>query len=465
MATQFPNDAQQIARFLRIETLIKNGHLQQAAQALNQLQEKHAHDPRTYLLGSYLAQAANNPVAALKSARRAQQLAPNWPVLTLYLAELLSRSDNPAQALALAAQAVDQATTESGQSKVELLRKAANVALQINAYKHAQQWLQDAMQFDPQDVNVRHDLARVLIQFNQLDAGLVLLDGLLLEQPQNQALLLNRCRACLTAQQLERAKVDAQTLLLQEPANPLYAFYLDLAEGNTPKAQPAGLIQELFDAHALDYDQLYVVQLKYTLPRIVAQLIRQWYPEDDADVLDLGCGTGLLGVAMGPTKGVLVGVDLSAKMIAQALRHRVYDKFHHVNLLDALRETPALQYHVITALDVFGYIGDLTDVVDGALRILLPGGHFVFSSEASAPDTPTDYRLPSNMRYTHQRAYLKRLLKDAGFKNIEIQDLVLRQEAGQPVAGYLISASKPIPTTKRAAPRKRVVKSDAASGA
>ena len=145
---------------------------------------------------------------------------------------------------------------------------------------------------------------------------------------------------------------------------------------------------------------------------------------------------------MGPIEGVLVGVDLSGDMITQAARHRVYDRFHQVNLLDALQATPENLYHVITALDVFIYVGGLEAVIPNAFRILLPDGRFVFSCETGL-DGDADYVLRSTYRYTHHRSYVQRLLAQAGFDDITMQDRVLRFEADQPVAGILVTARKP----------------------
>ena len=41
----------------------------------------------------------------------------------------------------------------------------------------------------------------------------------------------------------------------------------------------------------------------------------------------------------------------------------VYDRFHTVNLHDALRDTPEGLYQVITALDVFIYAATLTAAI------------------------------------------------------------------------------------------------------
>jgi len=148
-----------------------------------------------------------------------------------------------------------------------------------------------------------------------------------------------------------------------------------------------------------------------------------------------------LGACLGPIQGVVVGVDLSAEMLAQAARHGVYDKFHQVNVLDALQATPADLYHVIAALDVFVYIGDLESVVSDAHRILVPGGRFVFSCEAGAEDGP-DFAMHQSLRYTHRRSYVQRLLEQSGFQEVQIDDRVIRYEAGQPVQGLLAVARK-----------------------
>ena len=186
-------------------------------------------------------------------------------------------------------------------------------------------------------------------------------------------------------------------------------------------------------------------------------MISAWYPEHDADVLDLGCGTGLLGACLGRTKGVLVGVDLSQRMIDQASRHNVYDSFHHVNVLDALAATPENLYHVITALDVFIYVGSLDVAIPNAHRILLPEGRLVFSCEAEV-DSEDDFSLKPTYRYTHKRSYVERLLKDAGFEHITIEDRVLRLEGKLPVAGFLVTAQKQALEQEKAPTAKKTVR-------
>lgn len=458
MQNPFSNDPRYIAQLQRVEHQISSNQLQMAAQGLNVLVKTHAKDPRLYLLGATLAQSANNQDAALKSARRAQTLAPMWPVSTIYLAELLAQVGQSEEALQLAVKALELATEQATADRgiTEFLRKAAAIAQRYGAHEIAEKWLRRAVQANPDDAQAQHQLARTLIAQGDTDQGIHILETLLTQQPGNPALILNHLRACIAGHQPAKAQADAIALLELDPDNPLYAFYHELSCGKTPKAQPAALVTDLFDTQAATYDALMVGQLHYKAPQTVAALIHGWYPDDAADILDLGCGTGLLGAALGPHKGVMVGVDLSHQMVAQAVRRRVYDKFHTVNLLDALRETPADQYHVISALDAFIYVGDLSTAIPNALRILLPGGHLVFTCEQAAA-TDADYALPATYRYTHQRGYVEKLLQKAGFEGIELQDMELHRGAGQPVQGFLVVARKPL-VAKPKVVRKRTPK-------
>ena len=67
----------------------------------------------------------------------------------------------------------------------------------------------------------------------------------------------------------------------------------------------------------------------------------------------------------------------------------------------------------------------------------------MFTLEHAAGDSAdVDYRLELHGRYSHSRAYVERLLTDPGLQSKIIQ-AELRMEAGVPVAGLVICATKP----------------------
>lgn len=438
--TSFSNDAAYVAKLQRIEQLIASKQLTEATQSLDSLIKAQPHDPRLFLLGSVLARASNNPDGEFKLAVQAHHLAPAWAPATIELAKVLVRVGQVTQALTMAEQAVQQATGPDEQ--VELLMQAAEVAYNVANREKALVWLRMADERRPGDLRIRYKMAITLSATADFDGAIEVLTPLVSLHPDKPALLAARFAACLGVKNVELALTDAQALVALEPENETFRFYLAYARGENPSVIPPALMEQHFNEYAVAFDQHLVRVLQYTLPRDVADMIRAWHPDKKVDVLDLGCGTGLLGACLGPMEGVLVGVELSPAMIHEAHRHGVYHKFHQVDLVEALHATPENQYHVIAALDVLVYIGPLDTLVADALRILLPGGRFVFSCETD-PDGSENFKLQSTLRYTHGRMYIGRVLKKAGFTDVNIEKRVIRQEVGVPVAGLLVTARKP----------------------
>ena len=440
MNSPHANDELYLEQLSSIEQLIGQNNLQDAVQRLNRLGQSFPRDPRLFLLGSRLAEAAGNPDGMLQAARKAHELAPAWPTATIHLAQVHADRGDVQDALAIAERALRQPIGTGG-ARAKLLTKAVDVAQRVNLYPQALQWLREASEIDPDDENIRYKIGLCLTRLGEPADAIGMFNELLLSKPDNPSLLSARMQACLSARETTQAIRDGEALLALDPANEEHQFYLDVARGLTPRTQPASVIVGLFDGYAARFDREVVGMLKYKLPREVAHKIKDWHPDLTCDILDLGCGTGLLGACLGPMKGVLVGVDLSARMIEQASRHRVYDRFHQVNLLDALHATPGDLYHIVAALDVFGYVGDLDTAIADAYRILLPGGRLVFSCEVGVA-SEVDYVLQDTYHYAHGHDYVNRLLRKAGFGDVEISD-VLRHEATQSVQGFLVIASKP----------------------
>lgn len=429
-----------ISQLQYVEKLIGDKRLSDAARMLNNMAQTAPNDPRLFLLGSLMAEAANNPSGMLTAAQKAVQMAPNWPVATLRLADVYKAQGQNSLAMQTAEQAIAQATQDNSLNTDYLVRAAA-IAIRCQHYPQATLWTQQANDLNPQQPHLQHLLAEALAYNGQYNEAIALYSSLLEQTPDNTAILFDRLLAYINTTQPTLAQMDVQRLLTLDPHNSTYRYYEATLNGETPPTQPASVVTRLFDASATHFDHHLVNTLQYTLPRDVAQMILGWYPNKKLDLLDLGCGTGLLGASLGPVDGVIVGVDLSSEMIAQAYRRDVYAQFNQVNVLDALQATPENHYDVIAALDVLIYVGDLAPVIPNAHRILTPGGRFVFSCEA-APDTIKTFALQSNQRYAHQQAHVQQMLTDAGFKDICIDPCTLRYEAGEPVLGFVASGQK-----------------------
>jgi predicted TPR repeat methyltransferase len=208
--------------------------------------------------------------------------------------------------------------------------------------------------------------------------------------------------------------------------------------GVPPRASD-GFIERTFDGFAASFDSK-LAKLSYRAPALVAGMI-DLEAAKSLDVLDAGCGTGLCGPLLAPYARRLVGVDLSTKMLLQAKARNVYDDLFKVELTAYLRDYTAA-YDLITYADTLVYFGPLEDVVHAAANALRPGGRFVFTVEELDGHADAGYLLCAHGRYAHARSYVERVLAEAGLA-ADITTAQLRLEAGDPVAGLVVRATKP----------------------
>ena len=419
-------------------TLIAKGDLKQAALTLNKAQKQMPNDARVFMLAGLMAEKSGNIKGAFEALRRSVSLAPNWGPGLLELALLLARQNQFGEAVETA-----ERVANLEPSNLQVLAGVIDIAHRAGHTEMAVRHLRRGLELVPGDTMLRRLLARDLSDQGKHEESLALWTELVAENAADPQSLIGRVQACIASEQPSQARANTQALLALAPNDAVYQYYDQLALGETPTQQPAELTRPLFDNMAEFYDMHMVRGLKYQLPKLVADKIIALYPDKKLNVLDLGCGTGLLGVCLGRLDGFLIGVDISKKMIEQAARHNVYDRFHTVNLHDALANTPDALYQVITALDVFIYAGDITRAIPDAFRILTPGGQLVFSCEAASETSPDLVLLPAG-RYAHKRSHVEALCKAAGFDTVEVEETALRYENNAPVQGFIVVAHKPV---------------------
>jgi predicted TPR repeat methyltransferase len=426
-----------VKRLQAVQGLINKGKLPDAAKKLNEARKASPDDPRIYLLGMRLAEAAGNAKGAEESARKAVDLSPAWPVAVTELALLLARQNKFSDAIAFARKALQldgNNPTVLGYA-IDIAHRALQVDLAI-------EWLDRAIALVPDNQHLKYLLARDLRQSGNFERAIATYDVLLAAAPNYAEARLGRLQSHLQKGDLASAGKDGDALLALAPENEEHQYWSEVAHGRTPAKQPLSMVRKMYDGIAEVFDQHLVAGLKYKLPREVARIITERYPDKKLNVLDLGCGTGLLGACLGRIDGGMIGVEISTKMIEQAAKHGVYDRFHNVDLFDALRETPPALYDVVAALDVFIYVGNITGAIPDAARLLRAGGHFIFSCEAAAEDEP-DMVLRRSQRYAHKPSHIEAACRAAGFSEVSIEPLDLRNEASEPVKGFLVVARKP----------------------
>lgn len=244
-----------------------------------------------------------------------------------------------------------------------------------------------------------------------------------------------------------------------QPDSPV-AHLVAALSGENPDSAPNGYVEQLFDEYAQNFDSHLVQTLRYDAPEKLVDLARealtpaarQW------SVLDLGCGTGLSGLAISPFAKELVGVDLSGKMLAKAQARGIYSRLEHMDMLAMMKKEATSRYDVVMSTDVFIYVGRLDGLFGEAQRLLRAGGLFAFSVESldtvneKTPDLRDirDFRLNATGRYTHSLGYLTRIALRNGFEMLRIKEVQVRVEVGKTVPGYLMlwrqrSGGPPLP--------------------
>ncbi|HSK38321.1 MAG TPA: methyltransferase [Arenibaculum sp.] len=226
-----------------------------------------------------------------------------------------------------------------------------------------------------------------------------------------------------------------------DPGNRRSRHMLALLKGEEIETIPPGFVSDMFDEYASYYDTDVVEKLKYRVPGLMRRMLLD--PRTGKfryrAVLDIGCGTGLVGVMLRDLTDYLKGIDLSRSMLAQALAKGLYDQIEVADVAETLGSDER-RYDAVVAGDVFGYMGRLDDVFSLVHARLEPGGIFTFSVERNETE---DFGVLATGRFSHGEAYVRSALQAAGFVMLGIEQEALRVQAGMPVEGLIVLARKP----------------------
>ena len=144
--------------------------------------------------------------------------------------------------------------------------------------------------------------------------------------------------------------------------------------------------RELYADWASTYDETFVARSAYVYHRNVAGLFAAGF--GGGRVLDVGCGTGVVGVAL-QELGVddIDGIDISAEMLAEAGRKHVDGRPVYRELIEADLtgpiDLPADRYAGVVSAGTFthGHLGP--ESLDELIRVAAPGARCAIGINAA----------------------------------------------------------------------------------
>jgi 2-polyprenyl-6-hydroxyphenyl methylase/3-demethylubiquinone-9 3-methyltransferase len=185
---------------------------------------------------------------------------------------------------------------------------------------------------------------------------------------------------------------------------------------------------------------------------------------DGAEVIDVGCGGGILAESLARAGASVTGIDVAPRVLATARLH-LHESgldidYREVTVEDMAREA-AGRYEVVTCMEMLEHVPDPASVVQALADLLKPGGHAFLSTLNRTPMAfalgivGAEYVAGLLPRGTHRYdrfirpSELSRWLRDAGLVVRDIVGLhynpVTRSVmlGGNVQVNYLVHAEKP----------------------
>lgn len=427
----------------------RQGRLEQAEATYRDVLSRHPDDPDAlHFLGLLLHQKGDSG-SAIKLIRRALRRSPGYLDAYKNLGVIFLERDQSAEAEECYRKAVelDPGDATAWSHRCVALKNQKRFGEAIEAGERA-------VTLNANDVGAWFNLGNALAKAGRLDQS---------TKAYGKALELDcsfvpaHVEMCHVLYRMESAGSDPgvaaqdrirayQAWLEQDPNNAVARFMLAACQGGAAADRaPDDFVRELFDGFADSFDKN-LAALDYRVPGLIeARLAGHAAPQGrDLDVLDAGCGTGLCGPFLRTVAKRLVGVDLSGAMLQKAALRNVYDELIEAELRHFLWTAPR-RFDLIVCADTLVYFGALDTVLAAAASALRPGGRLIFSLEGLPHPAPLEFRLNHSGRYAHHPAYAVDSVAAAGLQLVACTEAVLRKESGQPVAGILVEAHKPVP--------------------
>jgi predicted TPR repeat methyltransferase len=307
----------------------------------------------------------------------------------------------------------------------------ANLLCAKNRTVEALEEYRQAVLIAPNTPEISYNLALVLKSVQEYEQALELMFHAFYSAPQHDDWALNIAETLteFAAAEPEKARTIAGNWYQKMPEHTVAKHIYAVLNGKAD-ADEIAYNRLLFNTFASSYEQT-LQKIDYTVAAQIAEL----YAPLQGKILDLGCGTGLLGQELKTPQNQLIGVDISPQMLDLARQKSVYDELVEDDIIHYLQTYKKELPQTIVAADVFCYFGDLAPL----FKLCAPH-KLIFSVETD--DNIADFAVQANGRYKHNPQWVENKLHAIGYRNITTTPLVLRRENGIEVQGAIFMAKR-----------------------
>lgn len=313
----------------------------------------------------------------------------------------------------------------------DILFNLGLILKKMGRLNQAKSRFRQGLALSPEDFELHYNLALTLQAMNKIDRAIISYqDSLNINHQYGPAL--NNLGFLYHKQGQNKEAIHCYSRLVEIDHHAESARHMLAAlKGETPDSAPEDYVKDVFDNYSAGYDHSLVKKLGYQTPKLLREMVLK-QGKLFTNGLDLGCGTGLSGIAFRDLTQRLTGIDLSAGMLAQAKRKNIYDELHQSSINDFLEST-GQRFDLFIATDVFVYLGDLAPVFYSICQCAADSAQLLFSTE----ETEEGFTLKNTGRYGHALSYIQELAAQHRLTIQQWQSTNIRKEKGKWIKGNL----------------------------
>jgi predicted TPR repeat methyltransferase len=305
---------------------------------------------------------------------------------------------------------------------------------ELGRLKEAKISLRQAITLKPELTEALNNLGNTLKEQGRLDEAEVSYRQAITLKPDFAEAHNNLGGLLIKLNKLEEAKICYKKAIEIKPDYGEAKHLLAALTGHTTNSPPREYIENLFDTHAINFEHFLVNKLEYKIPnKIIEMIVAKNSNIQLGSVLDLGCGTGLIGDEIKKYCSNLEGIDLSKLMLEKASAKNIYDKLQHKDIVEYL-STENLNFNYYISTDVFIYVGELSKIFRLIKSRNKSKGKLVFSTEHTDRD---GFFLEQTGRYSHSKKYIESLCNKFGYKLSHFETTNLRKNNNKFIIGGL----------------------------